>query len=400
MKYEVATNFDSQLIEKISEFGSVKYVYGKLPFDVVGGGRQGMILPKIGREELRKHIDICHKNGIEFNYLLNASCLDNRELIGKSHKEIMKLVQQIKDDGADSVTVSNMPLLGMIKNQFPDLKVCSSIYMKPVTINEVLSFEKEGADEITLYYNFNRNFERLKKVLNAVKPETSLRVIANNTCLHDCPYRVPGHANFSAHASQSNHSSEGFALDIFPVLCGIKKLEDLGELFMSEWIRPEDVEIYEKLEGNLTLKLTERARPTDWLVRTVRAYSEKSYNGNLFDILNWVDGKYQQIHRGKMVKGALTGKAKIKELLKFEKAAFLPPVFVDNKSLDRFLDHFIEKPCDDRICYSRSPEAYDCNYCKNLADKHVKIDEIERKEFLDRKYKLIDSVYSGRMFGK
>ena len=55
---------------------------------------------------------------------------------------------------------------------------------------------------------------------------------------------------------------------------------------MSDWVRPEDVHHYEELCNktgkNLTLKLTDRARTTDWLTEVVKAYAEKSYNGNLF----------------------------------------------------------------------------------------------------------------------
>ncbi|MBU1136620.1 MAG: hypothetical protein ABIG37_02495 [Nanoarchaeota archaeon] len=400
MEYDLATNFDDKLIERVAEFETVKSVYGKLPADIVGGGRPTIVLPNINRKDIKKHIETCHKHGIEFNYLLNASCMDNKELTAEGYKEIIKLIEQVQEDGANSLTVSNIPLLGIIKNHFPDLKVSTSIYMRPSTINEVLSLEEMGADEITLCYSFNRNFPKLKKVLDVKKPTTSLRLIANNTCLHDCPYRVPGHANFLAHSSQQKHESKGFALDIFTVMCGLKKLENLGEIFMSEWIRPEDVSDYEELGRNLVLKLTDRARTTDWLVRAVRAYSEQNYDGNLFDILNWMDGKYKQTHIGPMIKGALKGKAKIQQLLKLKTGAFLPEIYVDNRQLEGFLEHFKKSPCEDRVCYSRSPQNADCNYCETLAERLVKINEQEKQSSISRKQEIITAINSGEMFGK
>ena len=158
MKYDLATNFDNELIHRIAEFGIIESVYGKLSEDIVGGGRQSMILPDISWKELEKHVNVCHGYRIKFNYLLNASCMDNRELIGPSHRKIMDFVGKVRDAGADGVTVSNTTMLKMVKAQFPELKVCTSVYMKPVTVNEVVEFEQEGADEITLYHNFTRNF--------------------------------------------------------------------------------------------------------------------------------------------------------------------------------------------------------------------------------------------------
>ncbi len=400
MKYDLATNFDDELIKKAGELGVVKSVYGKLPTDIIGGGRQSMITPNIGKKQLRNHIGICHDQGIEFDYLFNASCLDNRELIGGSHKEIIAYIREIKNQGVDSVTVSNIPLLGMIKEQFPDLGITTSVYMKPDTIEEVLELEKMGANSITLYHNFTRDFPKLEKVAKAVKPETELRLIANNTCIKSCPYMVPGHANFSAHASQKGHLSKEFALDIFPILCGIKKLENLEEVLMSEWIRPEDVPRYEKVGENITLKLTERARKTDWLLRTITAYAEQKYEGNLADILNWIDGNYQQKRIGKMVLGALRGNARLTELLKMKESAFLPPIHIDNRKLDGFLEHFEKSPCADKLCFSRSPENYDCDYCKRTAKKAVKIDEEKRQRNLEEKRETLNKILSGRMFRK
>ena len=51
------------------------------------------------------------------------------------------------------------------------------------------------------------------------------------------------------------------------LLKGLQKIKNPAEILMSDWIRPEDVHHYEELadklgKTNLTLKLTDRARPT------------------------------------------------------------------------------------------------------------------------------------------
>ena len=64
-----------------------------------------------------------------------------------------------------------------------------------------------------------------------------------------------------------------------------------------------------------------------------------------------------------------------------------------------FIEHFMNSPCDDKICSSRGNNGdSDCSYCRSLADRFVKINPIERESSLNCKGDIIDSVYSGRMF--
>lgn len=400
MNYDLATNFDNELIEKVADFGIIKGIYGKLSSDAVGGGRPSLILPSVNRKKLRNHIDKCHNKDIEFNYLLNATCSGNKELIGKSHREITQLIDEVVEDGADSVTVATYNMLDIVKSQFPDLKVSASIFLNGTNITNVLKIEERGANQITLGYNFTRNFGLLKKISSLIKDETSIRLLANNVCLHDCPYRIPGHANLLSHSSTSKDPSTGFTIDPYTLNCGMEKLKDPAEFIMSDWIRPEDVKEYKEIK-NLSLKLTDRARPTDWLVNVVKAYSEEKYEGNLFDIINWIgSGKYAQIHKGGMIKGALTGKGKVTELMKLEKATFLPQVYINNRDLDGFLEHFKNNPCSDKLCYTETKNYGDCKHCYNIASKIVKINEEKRQDAIKTVSTTIDSINSGRMFGK
>lgn len=407
MRYDLATNFDNRLIEEIAPYNIVQSIYGKLASDIVGGGRPSIILPDINRKKLKEHIQTAHNHGIKFNYLLNASCTGNRELISPSHKEFIRLIEQVQEDGADEVTVANPTMLGIVKKQFPELNISASIYLNIDNLNKLKHFENMGANQLTLHYSLNRDFELLEDALKIANPGTELRLIANNVCLHNCPYGIPGHSNLLSHSSQSEDKTKGFVIDIYTVMCGLQKIKNPAEFLMSEWIRPEDIHYYEELcdrlgRTNLTLKLTDRARPTEWLTRAVKAYAEKSYEGNLMDIINYTGSKggYQQIRKLAMLKGILTGKAKTSELLKLEKATLLPEVYIDNKSLNGFLEHFIKNPCRNKTCYTEDKSYGECRHCYNLAEKIVKINEVEQNQAIHRAQDLINSVNSGRMFGK
>jgi collagenase-like PrtC family protease len=401
MNYDLATNFDDDLIRRVADFGTVKSLYGKLAKDIIGGGRPSLVLPDISRKQLRNHISVAHNKGIKFNYLLNASCLDNKEFTTSFYKEFIALARQIKEDGADGVTVGSPSILSMVKDKFPDLKISTSIYMGVDSLDKIKHFEKMGASQITLSHNFTRDFPLLEKALKITDEKTELRLISNNVCLHNCPYMVPSHANLMAHSSQEKHESNGFMIDLYTLLCGLQKIKNPAEFLMSEWIRPEDVHYYEDIpnKNNLVLKLTDRARTTDWLVRSVQAYSQKSYSGNLFDILNYIqcDG-YNKIRKGSMIKGVLAGKANWKEMMKVEKATFLPEVYIENQSLDGFLEHFIKSPCSNKTCYTSDKEYGECRFCYDLAQKVVSIREPERTESIGHIEELVGVINSGGMF--
>lgn len=55
------------------------------------------------------------KNNIGFNYLLNASCLDNIETTKSGQKKIRDLLDWISISEINSVTVSNILLFKIIK---------------------------------------------------------------------------------------------------------------------------------------------------------------------------------------------------------------------------------------------------------------------------------------------
>ena len=80
MRFSLATNFDDKLIEAVAPLGTIDTVYGKLASDRIGGGRASYLLPNVSFKRLKQHIDLCHRHGIKFNYLLNSMCSGNVEI--------------------------------------------------------------------------------------------------------------------------------------------------------------------------------------------------------------------------------------------------------------------------------------------------------------------------------
>lgn len=293
MKYSLGTNFDEELLEYIIEYDKerqIESLFGKLKTDIIGGGRASNILPDLTMGQLKDYIEKCERAGIGFNYLLNPMCLGNREIQPKEHKEIVKFLDKISKIGVKHVTINSPYLCELIKKQFPEMKVTIGLYAYIYSLQHVKYWENLGADELTLHHRVNRNFNYLKSMLEYGKNRNiKLRVIANNVCLHDCPYQI-NHGCGQAHASQEKDSKHCMYLDYNLLKCNYAKITHPQELISSEWIRPEDVRFYQELcdetkNYNFSIKLLERTKTTEFLKRVVKAYIDEDYDGNLIDIL-------------------------------------------------------------------------------------------------------------------
>jgi hypothetical protein len=126
----------------------------------------------------------------------------------------------------------------------------------------------------------NREFFTLARIREAVKCD--LELLVNNNCLSACAFS-PAHMNALAHAGQEWHGNRGFFIDWCFLRCTEMKLRDPVNYIRSEWIRPEDLRLYEEMGYDL-FKVTERDLPTPLMVDRVRAYAARRYDGNLLDL--------------------------------------------------------------------------------------------------------------------
>ena len=87
MRLSVACNFEDALIDGLEGY-PVHEVYGKVTADHAGGGRPSFYLPQIDRKKVERTVARAHARGIEFNYLMNASCMGNTEYTRHGQRQI------------------------------------------------------------------------------------------------------------------------------------------------------------------------------------------------------------------------------------------------------------------------------------------------------------------------
>ena len=406
MKITLASNFDDALIERVRPY-PVDEMFGKLSSDATGGGRASYQIVNIGKRRVAEHVRAARAAGIRFNYLLNGACLDNREFTRQGQKEIRQLLDWVSEIGVAAVTLSSPFLLQIVKSCYPHLRTRVSVFACVDHVRKARMWQDLGADSLVLdSLLVNREFRLLKAIRHAVSMELELMV--NNSCLSSCAFSHY-HMNTLAHASQSNHRSKGFFIDWCVLRCTAMKLENPVDYIRSEWIRPEDLGLYEEL-GYHRFKVTERSAPTDVLVARVKAYSERRFEGNLLDLVQPygfskaaagdTDSRKALWWRIRhLLRPFLVDLRGVWSLKKLTEARGLlrpvegpPPVCIDNRSLDGFMERFRNKGCKDVDCDS-------CRHCHTWAERAVTIDEEFKQRCSGLYQQVFDDMHTGRMWG-
>ncbi|MHB8158424.1 MAG: U32 family peptidase, partial [Desulfocucumaceae bacterium] len=228
-------------------------IYGKLQRDPIGGGRPSCLFPRTDKIQAKNHVSQVHKLGLKFNYLLNATCLGNREWSAGGQRRIRDFLGWLSDIGVDTVTVSIPYLLQMIKKCYPGFRVKVSVCAQVSNAFQAKYWEGLGADEIALSpWALNRDFAGLQRVRLAVK--CRLQLYVNNRCLTGCPF-VQYH--YSSHSHSSRTGDKEFFINYPRFSCDYLVLEQPWRIIASSWIRPEDLHYYEEV-GIDSIKLSDR----------------------------------------------------------------------------------------------------------------------------------------------
>jgi ubiquinone/menaquinone biosynthesis methyltransferase len=405
VRLSVATNFDPHLIEELSGY-PVFEIFGKLREDAAGGGRAPYQLSPVSRKDFAEHVAAARRAGYGFNYLLNASCLGNREITRRGQREMESLLAWVSHIGVTSVTVASPYLLKLIKARFPDLKVRVSVFCGVDRVRKAQMWEELGADCIVLdSILVNRELASLEKIRKSVSCD--LELLVNNNCLSGCALS-PMHMNALSHAGQSWHENRGFFIDWCFLKCTELKLRDPVNYIRSEWIRPEDLHVYEAMGYDL-FKIAERDIPTPLMVARVKAYAGRRHDGNLLDLIQAYGfsgvketDRYYRRGPGWFLRFFLRpGLVNPLRMLPLKRLADLrhmtrpikgeEPVYIDNRSLDGFIERFRKEGCADADCEQ-------CRWCHEFAERAVRVDEGSRIRALRAYERVFQVMHDGSMW--
>ena len=269
MRLSIPYNGDLELLHKLKDGNyPVDTIYGKRLQDTIGGGRA------------RYDIALTHEMGAKFNYLFNAPCSANteKEKLDVIIEEVRDLVENYY---IDRVTIANPILLKLLHPHFPDLEYSISTISRVDSLEKVLEYEKMGATEITLDYNIYRNFPELERIRK--NSHIGFQILVNDGYIFNCPWAIY-HFQLEGHDSQVAYNNPLRYFSYCRFNCKERSANDPTELIKGMWIRPEDLHYYEAI-GYDKFKIIDRLKETKWLMNAIDAYMNRSYKGNISDIL-------------------------------------------------------------------------------------------------------------------
>lgn len=327
LEFSVPYNGDRSTLEELFAMQGlggnvIREIYLNAPQRITGSGRVGN---STTMEEFVATVDAIRAKDIRVDITMNSTCdggdwYDTQTL----DRQIGFIASMHRDHGVEAVTLANPFLIEQARAVCPELEISASVLSDIDCYSRAEAFALAGATTMTVDTSINRDLKLLKQISQRLGVE--LKLMVNEGCLNKCPFRK-FHMNYISHKSKEG-ADEGQA---FSFACGDIIDRDAGQIFKSNWIRPEDLRRYSDITR--FFKIVGRDMLPSKVLRCVRAYMEQSYDGNLFDLLCSSIGFYGIEYRG----------------------------HIDNKALDR-TNFFKRTSTCNRQCQK-------CRYCQELADE-------------------------------
>lgn len=354
--FKVGVNFDFSLLNDIielnkeSEKGQITELYGSIREHSALAARPDFRLPDVTNIDLENYIKIAKDNGIDFNYTLNSILpYGSKSEMYKYRYEIADLVQYLEAIGVHRITVANPLMLEIIRNYAKsDIEVEISTVAHIDTVTQIKFYhEKYGVNKVCGNLNKNRDFEFLEKAAKYCNDNAIIyELMVNEFCgvggedyATHCIYRD---SCYLCHAT--NHTFEDtMTFDNYPMnLCTNSRNKNIVNWLRLKWIRPEDLRYYNNI-GLRHFKVTGRTGSSEYIIKTLKAYLDCDYNGNLIEL--WKP--LESIKPG-------TKESEIKNF------------YIDNKKLNGFIkiwttkNPFTYHKCDNEVCGET------CQYCERF----------------------------------
>lgn len=320
--------------------------YGEMQSDsFFTSGR--MSAPKVGERKLRDYVEYAASQGIQFNYVLNGSTMNNQEFTREGIAKIRDFVERLYQCGVKSFTVALFPIIEIIKSMNLDIELVVSTIAQ-VDNNQLAQFyDAYGVDRIVTSEKINRDFKQLKQIQSAIK--SKVEVITNSLCFIYCPFRM---MHYNQIAAQYGDRSNQVSTTYYQNRCTLRRTQSAENYLKLAFIRPEDVKYYEEI-GIEYFKIQGRqAVAAGDIYRTARHYVEADFDGNLMELLHCF-------------------------------TSGVSDMYLNNKELDTFLTKFVQGS---QTCQYGCGN---CNYCRSFMEKSLKSSE-QACQFINRQIKRND----------
>lgn len=277
--YQLPDEFDStaELVQDYKEHISSVY------FSAPGQSSARSAVEADAWDEMREELCFIRELGVSLTLLYNANCYgDNAVSPQFEASATHTLHDMIEAVGITDVTTTSPFVAKIVKQNFPQIKVCASVNMW-IGTEQAMEYLGDTFDGYYLQRELNRNFKRIVQLHDwCERHGKQLKLLANSGCLYTCPFHT-FHDNLVAHEQGVSQQENAMSKRPSPCWDMMHRLseEDAAAVFLQEsWIRPQDISNYAPYFSEVKLATRMHSNPR----RVVGAYVRGKFSGNMFDL--------------------------------------------------------------------------------------------------------------------
>ncbi len=274
-------SFLNTIIQNKNSISEVYFSWGDMPNGRSALSIDGALTTFEIQQRQANDLKLLSSEGLKLNMLFNANCYGKDSQSRAFFNRIGNLIDYIsREYGLCCVTTSSILIAKFIKANFEGIDVRASVNMEIGSI-EGMSYVSDYFDSFYVRRELNRNLPmllRLRKWCDDNGKEMYL--LANSGCLNNCSAHV-FHDNLVAHESEISAMDNGYQFRgvCWDFLSGEKNREKW--LQRTNFIRPEDIELYENIVPAVKLATRVNSAPS----RVLEAYVGKKYRGSVMELL-------------------------------------------------------------------------------------------------------------------
>ncbi len=276
----------------------VKEIYMPLPYDIMPSGRvysarENEHYKEIFDEQIKKALSM----DLVVNVLASKPMLDIDGGVTAITRTVREL-ERLRGLGVNKVTIGSFTFLKMYGEYIHSLgyTIEASVLMNIDCVEKVeqLIAICPYVTSICVYNNFLNQLEELE-YLKGKYPNVSFKILVNHLCLAKCLTHVEHHNLYSNAVydiintedmnAWKSYSNSKQLLPNCKSCNFITQAKDVNPIKDSVFVRPENLDLYDHVID--LFKLSGREHPADSVVKYIKAYGERSYTGNLLEIVDF-----------------------------------------------------------------------------------------------------------------
>ena len=277
---------DNRLVDEIvalkDGISEVYFSWGKTPSGRNDQTRSENLTPWEAQAKQIEDLKTLHKAGLRFNLLFNANCYGDKAQARSFFASVGETVEYVGGNFSLASVTTTSPLIAkFLKQNFPEIDVRASVNMG---VGSVLGMEyiADVFDSFYVKRELNRDLNALKTLRKWCDDNgKQMYILANSGCLNDCSAHT-FHDNLVAHEEGASQMDNGYQFGGVCKAYLAKEGNREGLLTATNYIRPEDTELYEDLVPAMKLATRVHENPS----RVLRAYIQrKKFVGNTASLL-------------------------------------------------------------------------------------------------------------------